>query len=204
MCWAIKIALRGRSGILENASIRAVGPPVDDAIAMKFLGATVLAGKGAAGRLAASSVARRSGSAPGRMFLATRIFCKSSVRIRLSSESTNLSGLAMKSRAPRSSALNTFSFWLYEETMMTGIGLTLIRMRKNVNPSIRGISRSSVIASGRSSVTNRNASSPSPALPTTSTSGSEDSISDRLRRLKAESSTTRTRSLEIAVTTILD
>ena len=81
------------------------------------------------------------------------------------------SGLATKSSAPSSSALKTFSFCEYDDTTMTGVGCLPIRMRRKVKPSIRGISRSSVMTSGLSSVTRRSASSPSPALPTTSTSG---------------------------------
>ena len=53
---------------------------------------------------------------------------------------------------------------------MTGVGCRDIRMRRNVKPSIRGISRSSVMTSGLSCVASRSASSPSAALPTTSMS----------------------------------
>jgi hypothetical protein len=66
---------------------------------------------------------------------------------------------------------------------MTGVGRRAIIRRRNVKPSMRGISRSSVIRSGWSSATMRSASSPSPALPMTSTAGSAVSNSVMVRRL---------------------
>ena len=66
-------------------------------------------------------------------------------------------------------------------------------MRSKVKPSMRGISKSSVITSGRNILTRRNASSPSAALPTISTSELVDRISVMLRRLNTESSTISTR-----------
>src|SRR5439155_14130854 len=60
-------------------------------------------------------------------------------------------------------------------------------------PSMRGISRSSVITSGPSESTCLSPSSPSAARPTTRTSGSDSSIATSVCRLYALSSMTTTR-----------
>ena len=57
-------------------------------------------------------------------------------------------GLATKSTAPSSSALNTSSSPLRPLTTITGVGRCAIRRRRKVKPSMRGISRSSVMRSG--------------------------------------------------------
>ena len=72
---------------------------------------------------------------------------------------------------------------VFVDTTMTGVGIFVVRIRKKVKPSIRGISRSSVIASGLSWLTRSSASSPFAALPTTSTSELCERISVILRRL---------------------
>ena len=79
--------------------------------------------------------------------------------------------------------MKTFSFCEYELTTITGVGCFDMRMRRKVNPSIRGISRSSVMTSGLRSDGSRSASSPSAAFPTTSTSGFPANTSAMFRRL---------------------
>ena len=67
-------------------------------------------------------------------------------------------------------------------------------IRRSVSmPSMRGISRSSVTTSGRSSSIFFRAKAPSMAVPTTSMEGSRARIAGISFRIKAESSTTRTR-----------
>ncbi len=103
-------------------------------------------------------------------------------------------GFATKSRAPSSRARNTLPLAEFPEITKTGVGLRAMSKRRNVNPSMRGISRSSVTRSGSSWSASRNASSPSFAFPTTTTSGMLSSKPVMVRRLNAESSTTSTRS----------
>jgi hypothetical protein len=64
---------------------------------------------------------------------------------------------------------------------------------RKVRPSIRGISRSSVRTSGRSSMMRSRAAKGSAAVPTTSMPGSALRASVRILRTMAESSITRTR-----------
>ena len=108
--------------------------------------------------------------------------CRSSWIFRRSSEMM-LVGLAMKSTAPSSSALNTFSSPRVELMTITGTGLLAIRMRSMVKPSMRGISRSRVTRSGVRSITRLIPSSPLVAYPTTSTPGSSSSMRVMARRL---------------------
>ena len=58
-------------------------------------------------------------------------------------------GLAMKSSAPSSSALKTLRSLARDETTITAVGRFAISQRRNAKPSMIGISRSSVITSGR-------------------------------------------------------
>ena len=103
-------------------------------------------------------------------------------------------GFATKSTAPSSSALKTSCVSPRPLTTITGVGSRAISRRRNVKPSMRGISRSSVIRSGRSSRSPcASASSPSGAQSTTSTSGERSSMRMIVRRLNAESSITSTR-----------
>src|SRR4029077_4234953 len=66
-------------------------------------------------------------------------------------------------------------------------------LRRNVTPSMFGISTSSVMTSGLSSLMRSRELSGSLAVPTTSISGSDDSKLDSSCRISAESSTMRTR-----------
>ena len=92
-------------------------------------------------------------------------------------------GFATKSTAPSSSARNTVSSPLRPLTTSTGVGRFAISSRRKVKPSMRGISRSRVIRSGRSWSALRSASSPSRAQPTTSTIGEVSSMRMIVRRL---------------------
>ena len=72
-------------------------------------------------------------------------------------------GLGTNSTAPSSRALKTLPSSEREETTMIGVGCFCITIRSSVKPSMRGISRSRVIKSGRRSITLRRPSSPSQA-----------------------------------------
>jgi hypothetical protein len=69
----------------------------------------------------------------------------------------------------------------------------------NATPSIPGMLRSQVITSGRSASAISSASSPSREVPTTSRNGLRDSIWLTILRTYAESSTTSTRRILLAV-----
>ncbi len=83
-------------------------------------------------------------------------------------------GLGTISTAPASNASNiTFEpSSVSEEQMITGIGRCAMILRRNVMPSIRGISRSRIMTSGISSWRRRAATNGSDAVPITSISGS--------------------------------
>src|SRR5262245_56864640 len=73
------------------------------------------------------------------------------------------------------------------------MGRRRMRLRRNVTPSMRGISTSSVMTSGFSALILSRAMCASPAVPTTSMPASPASISVRICRTSAESSTMSTR-----------
>src|SRR5574341_868490 len=100
------------------------------------------------------------------------------------------SGFARKSTAPSSSARKTLRLSEHDESTSTGVGRSFMSHRRNVKPSIFGISRSRVITSGARRSVLATASTPSTALPTTSIPSSLASIWVMTVRLKAESSTT--------------
>ena len=83
--------------------------------------------------------------------------------------------------------------WVSVEIMMTGIGRSVMILRRNVTPSMCGISTSSVMTSGLSALIRSRATWGSGAVPTTSISGSADSNVDSNCRITAESSTINTR-----------
>jgi len=76
--------------------------------------------------------------------------------------------------------------------MTTGIGCWLMSLCRNVIPSMRGISTSSVMTSGISREIRSAAMNGSAAVPITSMPGSEDRMSESVCRTTAESSTIRT------------
>ncbi len=99
----------------------------------------------------------------------------------------------MKSSAPSSRALNTLRSLARDETAMTGVGRFIISQRRKAKPSMIGISRSSVMTSGRCFITCLMPSSPLTAVPTTLMRGSVSSIRLIVTRLYAESSMTSAR-----------
>src|SRR3954469_4809562 len=99
----------------------------------------------------------------------------------------------MKSTAPRSRALKTLRSDEREDTAITAVGTFAISQRRKAKPSITGISRSSVITSGRCRIAWRIPSSPLTAVATTSICGDDASIREIVTRLYAESSMTRAR-----------
>ena len=111
-------------------------------------------------------------------------------------------GLAMISTAPYSSAFSVLAAPVSArlEQMITGIGCWLMIFCRNVSPSMRGISISSVITSGTCSCIRSAATKGSPAVPMTSIEGSLDKISLNVWRTNAESSTIRTRIFGLLIT----
>src|SRR3954449_149360 len=105
----------------------------------------------------------------------------------------------MKSTAPRSRALKTLRSDEREDTAITAVGRFAISQRRKAKPSITGISRSSVITSGRCRITCRMPSSPLTAVATTSICGDDASIREIVTRLYAESSMTRARRASLLV-----
>ncbi len=101
-------------------------------------------------------------------------------------------GFGIKSTAPSSIALNTLSESAFELITMVGVGFVLMRILRNVKPSMRGISRSSVTTSGARSFSFFRPSSPSVAVPITLMVRFDSSIVFNERRLNAESSIIRT------------
>ena len=148
----------------------AVGPPVDAAMAMNWRGVVPASLRGVTG------VACRTYSAGGGRDQTPGVSARtmsSFSRNRLAStvrRSALVCALATKSTAPSSSARNTFLSAAAAEITITGHGQTLWITRRKLKPSILGISRSSVITSGRSCGARRSASLPSTAVPTTSMS----------------------------------
>jgi len=143
----------------EKILCSAGGPPVEDPMATRSMlalppaGARGSATAGSAGSLLFCTRAMFS------LKTASTFSCRSCWIFKSSSEMM-LVGLAMKSTAPSSRALNTFSSPLVELITITGTGVLAIRMRSMVKPSMRGISRSSVTRSGVRSMTLRIPSSP--------------------------------------------
>jgi hypothetical protein len=89
--------------------------------------------------------------------------------------------------------LNTLRSLALDETAMTAVGRLTISQRRNAKPSMIGISRSSVITSGRCFIACLIPSSPFTAVPTTLIRGSDSSMRVMVTRLYAESSITRAR-----------
>ena len=105
------------------------------------------------------------------------------------------SGLGRKSTAPSSRAWRVTS----APSLVKALTITTLaswmasREGRASRPETSGIWTSSVITSGLSRAVCTAASRPSRAVPTTSISGLEPRISERIFRIRAESSTTRTR-----------
>ncbi len=196
--------MRGKS---FTTSSRALGPPVEAAMATTrrrslkrapepvlifwkklsdkilaavFSPACAAAGLGSSLALAASFIFT------GKLFLISS--CPSPVK--------GKEGLVTKSTAPLASASRVASLPSRVRllTMITGLGEEAIILFKVSSPSILGISRSRVITSGLRRSIFFKASSPLRAVPARTSWGSCWMISPRKRLIKAESSTTITRS----------
>ncbi len=103
-------------------------------------------------------------------------------------------GLVMTSTAPADSACREVSapFWVSEEQITTGVGRSLMILRRKVMPSMRGISTSSTITSGHSRASLSMAKIGSEAAPMTWMSGVSLKIASSTWRTTAESSTSNT------------
>ena len=125
---------------------------------------------------------------------AARIFVRISSLNSASVPATSILGFETKSIAPSSSALSVISAprSVSDDTITTGMGRSRIRFARNVRPSMRGISTSSVRTSGLVSLMRSRATMGSEAVPTTSMSAAVLRISTRIWRTSAESSTMRT------------
>ena len=112
-----------------------------------------------------------------------------------------LVGLASTSTAPFCSAVIAAAepACEMELMMMTGMGRCCWRIFRKVNPSMRGISMSSVMTSGFNSLILSRATYGSGAVPTTWISGSLASASVIILRTTEESSTMRTLILSVMV-----
>ena len=182
---------------LEVARARycsAFGPPVEMPMAMMRVGGDVerapffSATGGSMGTVAGGSLRPAAR-------LATLIFSMRTSAIFSRWPAAASVGLAMKSTAPSASAFKVEYAPSFECVLnkITGSGARRMIRRSVSMPSMRGISRSRVTTSGRSSSIFFRANSPSIAVPTTSISGSRARIEGMSFRMSAESSTTRTR-----------
>ena len=142
-----------------------------------------------------SSPARRCGTR--RNFARAAALTESHIRILDSRRNSGIPtrGLRMTSTAPASSACIIVAdpSSVSEEHITTGTGCCAMSLRRNVMPSMRGISTSSVMTSGTSSWMRRAATNGSGAVPMTSISGSASRMAVIVWRTEAESSTIRTR-----------
>jgi len=105
-------------------------------------------------------------------------------------------GFSTKSTAPAARLLMVTSApWAVRLlTITTAVGWVRMISSSTWRPFFRGISTSRVITWGFRVRAWTRASSPSRAFPTTSSRGSRERISEMMRRMNAESSTTSTRS----------
>src|SRR3954447_15520327 len=107
-----------------------------------------------------------------------------------------IAGLGTRSKAPSASASTARAPWAGEKADTTTTGTDVPRPARSAlstpRPSRPGMCRSSVIASGRCSLQAASASSPSAAVATTSNPW-RTRASERMRRIRRESSATTTR-----------
>jgi hypothetical protein len=188
MCCAMSVAGVDAGRRLSTAAMASV-PPVEAPMATIVSGGSAEgAGGGEAGRGAGSGPWRRTRAAA-----AARTFCARPCRN--SPTEYGPPGLASTSTAPVSSAWTAIrqEVWASELMTTTGSGWYCISLRRNVSPSMRGISISSVSTSGASEMILSRATYGSGAVPTISMSGSSLKASARILRTIAESSTINTR-----------
>ena len=175
-------------GILGNSSLKAIGPPVEEAIAtISFLPAE---------KAPVNTVCFFGKST---LFLTLATLAAKTLLI-ISSESSLMfseiepEGLAMKSTQPSDNALSVVSApsLVKALSIMTGSGLDFMISVRALMPSILGISTSIVTTSGLRVLIWESASLPSLAVPTTSILLSALKISLMNCLIKALSSTTKT------------
>ena len=154
MCCAMTIAGESAGRPVSNSRIASV-PPVEEPTAtmrsvVRSMRAAACAGRMASaeclGTWMADGAMRASTRAPAAMRILPRI---SSLKL-CSVPATSTLGLETKSTAPSSSAFSVVSAprSVSEDTMTTGMGRSRMRLARNVSPSMRGISTSSVSTSG--------------------------------------------------------
>ena len=131
---------------------------------------------------------------PTRACAAARATSHIRMRASISASAVATFGLAIASTAPASKA--SMNFWepcsVRVEQMTTGIGRCDIIFLRNVSPSIRGISMSRKITSGKLMRIFCAATYGSEAIPNTSRSGAFSIMLHKALRTAAESSTIRT------------
>ena len=190
MCCTTRMLPENSTGSCENRYCKAFGPPVETPRAMMRVGAT---GCGLCGCSPCVSDGRNCVCTPA-LCAAARIFLINSAAISGMRAKTSF-GLATKSNAPSASALRVIAApaVLCELTTITGRRQRrMISFRVSI-PFSPGISRSSVITCGDKSSIFFNAKWPSIAVPTTSIESSRSRMLGISLRIRAESSTTRTR-----------
>src|SRR3954447_9366527 len=198
MCWTITVPAPSGDGSCGTRRASAAGPPVEEAMTTSGLVASAAAGRrtGAAGGRAGAGLGARAGRARRRRSdpAAARTLSDSSATNALSEAPAP--GLATRSKAPSASASTARAPCAGEnaETTITGMAGAPGRLssRRTPMPSMPGMARSSVMASGRRRRQSSSASSPSLAWPTTSKPAS-DSACVSTRRIRRESSAPTTR-----------
>src|SRR4051812_16204048 len=208
MCWTIMVPAPSDAGSCGTRRASAAGPPVEDAMNTSGLAPTApgagptrrdAGGAGAAGAGAGAGRTTRRRSEPA----AARTLSDSSATNALSASPAP--GLATRSNAPSEGASTAREPCAGEnaDTTMTGIDGAPGRLssRRTPIPSMPGMCRSSVIASGRRRRQSWSASSPSCACPTTSKPAS-DRACVSTRRMRPESSATTTRVGDAVVTAL--
>ncbi len=153
MCWTITIpgAVGGkpRQQLLERLHATGAHSDDDDPLARPAAGRIGDLGQDHVGRVPRVGRARQDdprATAAGPRARRCGCFRAGSATIPPSGSALFQSGLAMTSIAPISSAVTARSAWAVQST--TGSGCWRISLRRNVSPSIRGISTSSTITPG--------------------------------------------------------
>src|SRR6185436_1910429 len=191
MCINIATGTGQSAGSCGTSTLSPCGPPVEMPMTTTSIGPRAARRTaGCAGCGARAAMLRRGDRA------AALTLSISSSAMSISRSVASAVGFCTKSIAPASSAASTCSpDSAAMLMMMMGMGRRAICARTKDTPSITGMFRSEVTTSGRSSCTRPSASSPSRAVPTTSTKGLRPSICDTTLRTYAESSTTSTRTI---------
>src|SRR4051794_33535263 len=200
MCCTMTVPAPSDAGSCGTRRAGAAGPPVEDAMNTSGLAPTAPGvgptrrGAGGAGAAAGAGAGAERTTRRRSEPAAARTLSDSSATNALSASPAP--GLATRSNAPSESASTARAPCAVEnaDTTMTGIDGAPGRLssRRTPIPSMPGMCRSSVIASGRRRRQSSSASSPSLACPTTSKPASERACVST-RRMRPESSATTTR-----------